>query len=140
MRMAVGLLGLVLLLVLSAGAASAQQVVTLAELERKAVQNRPALDANDAATHGADADVQRALSGYYPVLAVEATGAFSPATRCKAAVLRGRRQDTATPKTSCPTSSTYGAAPAQKETTAWAGTAAPQTVFRYGLEARETRR
>jgi outer membrane protein len=79
MRMAAGFLGLVILLdVAEVSVASAQQVVTLAELERQAVKNRPALDANDAATRGADADVRRALSGYYPVLSAEGTGAFSP--------------------------------------------------------------
>jgi outer membrane protein TolC len=86
MRLAVGFafLNLMSMCVLGVSAASAQQVVTLAELERKAVQNRPALDANDAATRGADADVQRALSGYYPLLSVEGAGVLSPGNSLQA--------------------------------------------------------
>lgn len=92
MRMAAGFLGLILLGVMGARAVAQpapvqppieppspeQQVVTLAELERIAVRTRPALDANDAATRGADAEVERALAAYYPVLSVEGTTALSP--------------------------------------------------------------
>lgn len=78
MRMAAGFLLLILLGALLPSVSNAQQIVTLAELERQAVQNRPALDANDAATRGAQAEIDRARSAYYPQLAVEAQTALSP--------------------------------------------------------------
>jgi len=88
MRMAAGFLGLILLGAMTGPAraqqppieppSAEQQVVTLAELERLAVRSRPALDANDAATRGADAEVERAFSAYYPVVSLEGSTAVSP--------------------------------------------------------------
>jgi outer membrane protein, multidrug efflux system len=80
MRMAAGFLGLFLACVVEGLAPRGvrAQVITLAELERQAVQGRPVLDANDAATRGADADVDRARAAYYPVVSIEGKAGLSP--------------------------------------------------------------
>lgn len=81
MRMALGSWGLALLGVVALLAPSrlhAQKVITLSELERKAVQNRPALDGDAAAVRGAQAEVDRALAGYYPVVSLETKTSVSP--------------------------------------------------------------
>src|SRR5688500_9355268 len=82
MRSAAGFLGIVLLSVFSAGTVGAQ-VITLAELERQAVQKRPALDANEAATRGAQAEVDRAFAAYYPVVSFETSAAVSPGNQLR---------------------------------------------------------
>lgn len=138
MRLAAGFgfLNLVLFGVLTSSVANAQQVVTLAELERQAVQNRPALDANDAATRGADSDVQRALSGYYPLLSVEGTGAFSPGNSLEALpCVKHVDDDPDLPLMTCPTEFYVSA---QRQLTDEDGVGeygdALQPIFRYGLE------
>jgi outer membrane protein len=137
MRMAAGFLGLVVLLgVVEASVASAQQVVTLAELERKAVQNRPALDANDAATRGADADVQRALSAYYPLLSVEGAGALSPGNTLQALpCLNDHDDDPETAPLTCPTEyyvSAQRQLDADDDASAYGEAFSP--IFRYSVE------
>jgi len=82
MRSAAAFLGIVLLGVFSVSAARAQ-VITLAELERQAVQKRPALDANEAATRGAQAEVDRAFAAYYPVVSFETSAAVSPGNQLR---------------------------------------------------------
>jgi len=83
MRMAAWFWGLICLCVIAIvpSAGRAQQVITLAELERKAVQSRPQLDADDAAGRGAQADVDRAIAGYYPGLSLEGKSSVSPGNK-----------------------------------------------------------
>lgn len=86
MRMAAGfgivvpiiVLGLLGSLLAGPARASAQQVITLAELERQAVLARPVIDANKAAVRGAQAEVERALSAYHPIVTLEGKTALSP--------------------------------------------------------------
>jgi len=53
-------------------------VVTLAQLERLALQSRPALDADAAAVRAAAADVEKAESAYNPTLALRADTGIAP--------------------------------------------------------------
>jgi outer membrane protein TolC len=65
------------LLCLPAAAARAE-VVTLASLERLAVQERAALAADAARARAARADVERARSGYHPSIELQAQSSLSP--------------------------------------------------------------
>src|SRR5690349_18826919 len=78
MRMAAGSFGILILSLLASSGAHAQQVITLAELERQAVENRPALDADDAASRGAQAEVDRARAAFYPVISLEGKTGVAP--------------------------------------------------------------
>src|SRR5688572_5822761 len=71
--------GLALSLELTASA----QVVTLQELERMALQRRPAFDADAASERAADADVRRARSAYYPSLGLTAQSGVAPGTKLR---------------------------------------------------------
>jgi adhesin transport system outer membrane protein len=61
--------------------AGAAEVVALAQLERLALQNRPALAADAARERAAQADIDKAQSGYYPQLTLQAQSALGPRTR-----------------------------------------------------------
>jgi outer membrane protein len=53
-------------------------VVTLAALEQRALQNRPALAAGSARTRAAGAELEQARSAYYPTLALQAQSSLGP--------------------------------------------------------------
>jgi outer membrane protein len=65
------------LLGMTAPRASAQ-VLSLADLEREALKHSPTLAAHDARTRGADADIRKAASPYYPRAALSGSGSVSP--------------------------------------------------------------
>lgn len=64
--------------VLTAASPARAEVVTLAQLERLAVQSRPALDADAASVRAAAADVEKAESAYNPTLALRAETGIAP--------------------------------------------------------------
>lgn len=68
---AVGLLG-------STPRSARAQVITLAELERTALNDRPELQADTAAERAADADVARARSAYYPDIGLGVHTSLAP--------------------------------------------------------------
>jgi outer membrane protein TolC len=80
-------------LVLSLHATSARaQVVTLQELERKALHGRPAFDADAASESAANAEVRKARAAYYPSLALTAQSGLAPGSKLRE--LRGQDGET----------------------------------------------
>lgn len=66
-----------LLLAMNSGTARAE-VVTLAELEQRALQNRPALAREQARSRAAEAEVRKAASAYYPQFMLKADTSVGP--------------------------------------------------------------
>lgn len=75
-RHALGLAGL--LLAITSSSIAHAEVVTLAELEKRAVQNRPALAREGARSRIAEADMRKATSAYYPQFALKADTSVGP--------------------------------------------------------------
>jgi outer membrane protein TolC len=72
------LLAVVAVALIAAASPVRAEVVTLSQLERLAVQSRPALDADAASVRAAAADVEKAEAAYNPTLALRAETGIAP--------------------------------------------------------------